>query len=108
MVTTWLMMVGMAKVATARGTGISSNKFFSDCSSTDIRLFSQDKTSASPVPAGNRGGRSCRDLVVGEDFAQPLVVGGNPPAAGPKAVGHAVQLEPLHGDARLLRGIGIG
>ena len=102
------MMVGMAKVATARDTGISANRYFSDCSSTDIRLFLQDKTSASPVPAGNRGGRSCRDLVVGEDFAQPLVVGGNPPAAGPKAVGHAVQLEPLHGDARLLRGIGIG
>lgn len=58
MVTTWLMMVGMAKVATARGTGISSNKYFSDCSSTDTRLFSQDKTSASPVPAGDRGGPS--------------------------------------------------
>ncbi len=32
MVTTWLMMVGMASVATALGTGISSNSSFSDIS----------------------------------------------------------------------------
>lgn len=33
MVTTWLMMVGIASVATAFGTGIFSNKYFSASSS---------------------------------------------------------------------------
>lgn len=40
MVTTWLMMVGMASVATARGTDMVSNNSFSDTSFFNaIRLF---------------------------------------------------------------------
>lgn len=57
MVTTWLITVGIAKVATALGTGISSNRYFSDCSSIMICLLSATKSSA--FPTLKQAGKDC-------------------------------------------------
>ena len=48
MVTIWLMMVGTARVATALGTGIFSNKYFS-ASSSIASIASFQKRKADPA-----------------------------------------------------------
>ncbi len=78
-------------------------------------LPSRGKAKGSPPRPSERREKAARlpnskyfQLLIRENALQPSVIGGDPSPLGPKAVGHPVQLEPLHRHAGLLGRAGIG